>query len=326
MIIRKCPFCRRELKSGSGHIYKCDKNTYKYDKDKTKFLYINYNFPEITDSKNLEKEYVVNNLSLPDIKTKYGIDFKSVIFLLNNFNIKRRSSSESAKSISVPKQRKTIMDKHGVEWSSQLESVKELKRNNNLEKFGVDNIWKSDWFKQNRDNFFIEKHGLSVSDYNKLHWLSLSEDEQKNHMMNSVQKSSIESSIELRIKSLLDMMNIQYTSQMKLKSSKNSLYFFDICISDILIEINGDFWHANPNKYKKGDILKFPKKEVSSDELWLKDKIKKKDANKIGYNVVYLWESFIRKSSNEELIETLKDIIENKNYKDRNYEHIKVKS
>jgi G:T-mismatch repair DNA endonuclease (very short patch repair protein) len=144
--------------------------------------------------------------------------------------------------------------------------------------------------------------------------------------MNSVQKSSIESSIELRIKSLLDMMNIQYTSQMKLKSSKNSLYFFDICIGDILIEINGDFWHANPNKYKKGDILKFPKKEVSSDELWLKDKIKKKDANKIGYNVVYLWESFIRKSSNEELIETLKDIIENKNYKDRNYEHIKVKS
>jgi hypothetical protein len=326
MIIRKCPFCRRELKNGSSHIYKCDKNTYKYDKDKTKFLYINYNFPEITDSKNLEEEYVVNNLSLPDIKTKYGIDFKSVIFLLNNFNIKRRSSSESAKSISVPKQRKTIMDKHGVKWSSQLESVKELKRNNNLEKFGVDNIWKSDWFKENRDNFFIEKHGLSVSEYNKLHWLSLSENEQRNHMINSVQKSSIESSIELRIKSLLDMMYIQYTSQMKLKSSKNSLYFFDICIGDILIEINGDFWHANPNKYKKGDILKFPKKEVSSDELWLKDKIKKKDAIKKGYNVVYLWESFIRKSSNEELIETLKDIIENKNYKDRNYEHIKVKS
>ncbi len=112
---------------------------------------------------------------------------------------------------------------------------------------------------------------------------------------------------------------------MKLKSSKNSVYFFDICIGNILIEINGDFWHANPNKYKKGDILKFPKKEVFSDDIWLKDKIKKKDANKNGYNVVYLWESFIRKSSNEELIETLKDIIENKNYKDRNYEYIKIK-
>jgi hypothetical protein len=320
MKVRKCPFCGREFKGGSTHIYKCSDNNHKDNRDKTKFLYINYNFPEISDVKNLEEEYVINNLSLPDIKRKYGIDFKSVIFLLDNFNIKRRNSSESAKSISVPKQRKTIMDKHGVEWSSQIESVKELKRKNNIDKFGVDNIWKSDWFKENRDNFFIEKHGLNVSDYNKLYWLSLSEDEQKNHMINSVQKSSIESSIELRIKSLLDMMNIQYTSQMKIKSSNNSIYFFDICIGNILIEINGDFWHANPNKYKKGDILKFPKKEVISDELWLKDKIKRKDAIKKGYNVVYLWESFIRKSTNEYLIETLRDIIENKNYKDRNYE------
>ena len=32
MIIRKCPFCRRELKNGSSHIYKCDKNTYKDNK------------------------------------------------------------------------------------------------------------------------------------------------------------------------------------------------------------------------------------------------------------------------------------------------------
>lgn len=216
------------------------------------------------------------------------------------------------------------MDNYGVEWSSQMESVKELKRINNIKKFEVDNIWKSDWFKKNRDNFFIEKYGLNVSDYNKLYWLSLSEDEQKSHMINSVQKSSIESSIELRIKSLLDMMNIQYTSQMKIKSSQSSVYFFDICIGNVLIEINGDFWHANPEKYKKGDILKFPNKEVISDELWLKDKIKKKDANRIGYNVVYLWESFIRKSSNEELIETLKDIIEKKNYK--NYGYTKSKS
>lgn len=325
MIIRKCPFCRRELKSGSSHIYKCVNNIHKDNKGKTKFLYINYNFPEITCLKNLEEEYVVNNLSLPDITRKYGIDSKSITFLLDSFNIKRRNISESAISISVPKQKKLMMDKYGVEWSSQLESVKQLKRNNNLEKFGVDNIWKSDWFKENRDYFFIEKHGLNVSDYNKLYWLSLSEDEQKNHMIRSVQKSSIESSIELKIKLLLDMMNIQYISQMKIKSSKGSIYFFDICIGNILIEINGDFWHANPSKYKKGDILKFPKKEVISDELWLKDKIKKKDANKIGYRVVYLWESFIRKSSNEELIETIKDIIENKNYKDRNYEYIKIK-
>lgn len=321
MIIRKCPFCEVEFKGGSSHIYKCLKNSNRNDKVKTKFLYIKYNFPEISSEKELEKEYILNNLSLPDIRKKYGIDFKSTIFLLDFFNIKRRNISDSAKSISVPKHRKTLMEKYGVEWNSQLESVKELKRSNNIEKFGVDNIWKSDWFKENRDNFYIEKHGMSVSEYNKLYWLSLSDEDKKNHMVNSVQKSTIESSIELRIKSLLDIIGIQYISQKKLSSRNGSIYFFDICIGNVLIEINGDFWHGNPLKYKKNDILKFPKKEVLCESLWTKDKIKKGDATKLGYNVVYLWESFIRKSTNEELIKELIDIIENKNYKERNYDN-----
>lgn len=112
MIIRKCPFCERELKSGSGHIHKCVKNVHKGDKSRTKFLYISYNFPVISNIRKLEEEYVMNNLSLPDINKKYGIDSKSITFLLDNFNIKRRSISDSAISISVPKQRKTMMRKY----------------------------------------------------------------------------------------------------------------------------------------------------------------------------------------------------------------------
>lgn len=323
MIIRTCPFCLRKLISGSGHIYKCDKNNYKDDKYKTKFLYINYNFPEITNIKNLEEEYIVNNLSLPDINKKYGIDFKSVTFLLDYFNIKRRNISDSAISISVPKQRKLMTEKYGVEWGSQLESVKELKRENNLQKFGVDNIWKTEWFKKNRDRFYLEKFGMNLSEYNKLYWLSLSEDEQKEHMINSVGKSSINSSIEIRIKSILDMMCIEYTSQKKIKNGKGSLYFFDICINDILIEINGDFWHANPQKYKNNDILKFPKREIIAENLWLKDKIKYKEGRKNGYSVVYLWESLIRISSNSELEEILEDIINKRNFKKYGYYQIK---
>jgi len=320
---RKCPFCDRELKKGSNHIYKCKYNNYKDNKDKTKYLYINYNFPDLTDLKNLEREYVINNLSLPDINKKYGIDSKSIVFLLDRFNIKRRSISESAKSISVPKQKKKMIENYGVEWSSQLDSVKDLKRKNNIEKFGVDNIWKSDWFKENRDNFFIEKHGMNVSDYNKLYWLNLSEEKQREHMINSVQKSSISSSIELRIKSILDLMNIEYTSQKKIKNGNSSLYFFDICIGDILIEVNGDFWHANPLKYKKNDILKFPKKEVIAESLWIKDKIKQKEGIKNGYNVVYLWENLIRNSSDLDIEEILEDIINKRNFKKYGYSQSK---
>lgn len=324
MKIRKCPFCFIDFKGGSRHIYTCRENKDTFlNKNEIKYLFYKFNFKEICDKEILEHEYLSCNLSLVDIRDKYKIDFKSTIFLLDFFNIKKRNSSDSAKIISVPKQRKTIFKKHGVKWSSQIESVKELKRKNNIERYGVDNIWKSDWFKTNRDNFFIEKHGMNVSEYNKLYWLKLSEDDKKNHMINSVFKSSINSSIELRIKSILDMMCIEYISQKKIKNGKGSLYFFDICVGDILIEINGDFWHANPQKYKNKDILKFPKKEIIAESLWIKDKNKYKEGRKNGYNIVYLWENFIRNSTNEILIETLKDIIKDRKFKKYGYNQSK---
>jgi len=318
IVIRKCPFCGFIMNGGSPHIYHCGKIN-NINKTEIRYLYIKHNFPEISNFYVLKKEYIDNIRSLPDIRKEYNIDYKSILYLIDYFGLKRRTCSESSILISVPKQKKTMIENYGVEWSSQLESVKELKRKKCLLKYGVDNVWKSDWFKENRDKFFLEKYGLNISDYNKLHWENLSEEDKVSHMVNSIQKACIFSSIELRIKVLLDFMSIQYISQMKMNNNKNGIYFFDICIGNIIIEINGDFWHANPIKYKKDDILRFPKKEVLCYDIWQKDLLKKKTAIKNGYVVIYIWESFIKKSTDLELIEVLKDILENKNYKDRNY-------
>jgi G:T-mismatch repair DNA endonuclease (very short patch repair protein) len=323
--LRECPVCFKVLENGSAHIYKCGKSK-EINKEEVKFLYIKHNFSEISNEEKLKEEYEVNMFSLPDIRNKYGLDFKSILFLLDYFKIKRRSGSESSILISVPKQKITMKKNYGVEWSSQLESVKELKRQKNIEKFGVDNIWKSNWFKENQDRFFFDKHGMDRSEYNKQYWNSLPEEDKKEHILKSLTKSSIESSIELKIKAILDIMNIQYISQMKIFGKLGNIYLFDICVGNILIEVNGDFWHANPNKYKSGDILRIPGREKTSEEIWKRDQNKRLDAEKKGFNVVYLWECFIRKSSNEELIEVLKDIIFNKNFKDRNYADIKSKS
>jgi very-short-patch-repair endonuclease len=56
--------------------------------------------------------------------------------------------------------------------------------------------------------------------------------------------------------------------------------------------------------------LKFPKKEIICESLWTKDAKKKEIALKKGYNVVYLWESFIRNSSDDEIIDELKKILD----------------
>jgi hypothetical protein len=313
--MRRCPYCLKELNGGSKHIYHC--STDKPMKE-IKFEYISFNFPEISSEDKLKDIYCNQILSLTDIRKMYGIDFKSTIFLLDYFKIPKRSISESAVKISTPKQRKKLMKKYGVDWSSKLDFVKEKKRQTNLYKHGVDNIWKSDWFKKNRDRFFLEKYGMSVSEYNKNHWDNMSEENQRKHMLNSAFKSSTESSIEIVIKKILDIMCIEYVSQFTLRSDK-SIFFFDIKIGDILIEVNGDFWHGNPLIYKSSDFLKFPKKEVMCENLWKKDINKKNIALNKGYKVVYLWESFIKNSSYDELINTLGEIlIENKLY-DRNY-------
>ena len=122
---------------------------------------------------------------------------------------------------------------------------------------------------------------------------------------------------------ILDSIGIQYVSQ-KIIKENGKIYFFDICIKDIMIEINGDFWHANPYKYKSSDLLKFPKKDVLVSDIWKKDLNKKNCAIKNKYNVVYLWESYIKKTPNEKIIDDLIDIIENKNFIDKNeYKGIK---
>ena len=184
-MIRKCPFCKIVLNSGSGHIYKCKELDHPKSKEDIKFLYIEYNFPSISNKEILSREYFDNGKSLPDIKREYEIDYKSVLFLLKYYSLKSRTSSESSLLISVPKQRITMKEKYGIDWSSQLESVKEIKRANNNLKYGVDNIWKSQWFKDNLDKFYLEKYGIDRSQFNKNHWNSLSPIEQSNHMLKS---------------------------------------------------------------------------------------------------------------------------------------------
>jgi endogenous inhibitor of DNA gyrase (YacG/DUF329 family)/G:T-mismatch repair DNA endonuclease (very short patch repair protein) len=71
-------------------------------------------------------------------------------------------------------------------------------------------------------------------------------------------------------------------------------YKHDIFLSDynLAIEINGDYWHCNPNKYK---IIEYKQQR----ECIRKDKSKHKYVkNKYGYEILYLWESDINKNFN----------------------------
>jgi hypothetical protein len=70
-------------------------------------------------------------------------------------------------------------------------------------------------------------------------------------------------------------------------------YVFDIYISslNLLIEVNGDYWHLNPTKYKHDYIDET--RNVIAAGVWQADLTKREEAIKQGFIVTTIWESDI---------------------------------
>lgn len=120
------------------------------------------------------------------------------------------------------------------------------------------------------------------------------------------------------IQNLLDMLPIEYVQNCKCSLMNNEIYlmekqslktyFYDLCFIDhkIIIEFNGDFWHANPMLYKIDDVLNFPKsKKIIAGDLWNKDEEKRKLAEKSGYNILTVWENAFNKNKTQTILETV---------------------
>jgi hypothetical protein len=77
--------------------------------------------------------------------------------------------------------------------------------------------------------------------------------------------------------------------------TNSRLRVYDIRVGKVLIELNGDFWHANPSKYAPNDVIKFPRRPPCfASDLWSRDAQKVGDAIKQGYRVVTLWEQELK--------------------------------
>lgn len=66
----------------------------------------------------------------------------------------------------------------------------------------------------------------------------------------------------------------------------------ELCASKkIVIEINGDYIHANPKKYSADDIIRIPGDSYTAAEKWERDAKKKAYLESKGYCVFVIWES-----------------------------------
>jgi len=310
--VKKCPYCQNTINLCDGnHIYRCGNKNGLYDKKQIKYEFISFNFPKISNSDILKKEYEVDLKSLPMLKKEYGIDFKSVIFLLDYFSIKKRSISESSIKISRNKFVKTMMDRYNTDNPSRVDEFKKKREQTCIDRFGVDNIRKIRNFLKIVEKTVKEKYGITYSELKsqigKKVWEKLTDEERNIWLDKSIRsdkcfnnnknKGYHSSKLETSVQEILNKMGVTYTTQFCLKINKMRR-FYDFLLVDIklIIEVNGDYWHANPKLYERTDILNYKFGIKTAEDIWNKDKIKKDLAEKKGYHLMYIWESEIHEN------------------------------
>jgi len=94
------------------------------------------------------------------------------------------------------------------------------------------------------------------------------------------------SNLEKTFAKILDKLNIKY-QQFYYAESIKSFYDFYIPKYNLIIEVDGDFWHCNPNSK-----FSIPKYKTQKRNI-IKDNIKNDWAIKNGYKLLRFWEDDI---------------------------------
>ena len=230
------------------------------------------------------------------------VKFHQIASLMKNYGVsnsyqipevKRAAKEKSLQKHSVEhwtntkRSRRTFKKKTGYENPSQDPSVKEKKAKTCLKNFGVENPSKSPEITKKKIETCLENYGVEYGYMIDRH----------------IAYNSI-SSLNKRMYKILDENNIKHQKEFRIYA--NGTYrAYDIMIEDfkLIDELNGDFWHANPKMFKSEDLLNFPHiGKIQAQKIWEHDAQKKQLAIDNGYNIMYFWESDLKKMSDSEIV------------------------
>jgi len=151
-----------------------------------------------------------------------------------------------------------------------------------------------------------EDHKIKIQKAAELRWLNPEEREKQSHRrMEYIIKNGfqVKSKLEYKFKDILFnefgfIDDVHYYSQYYVREIK-SLYDFKIKGKDIIIEVDGDFWHCNPNTKFNLPMYAAQKSNLKQDEIknnWCVDN---------GFKLLRFWETDIN-TKPEDVINILK--------------------
>lgn len=277
-MLKECPICKKKVKQiNARHIKKCFGDDKEY-----KFKYIIHNYPKATKEE-IYKLYKIEKWSIPMICNHFLMDIKSVCYLINFYGIKIRSIKET-RQLKEYKERfeKTNIEKYGAKNPLSKNTVPYIKRNQTvLDKYGCENVFQ-------RLDLFVENWG-NLGKHSQISYLN-------KFLYDVLREMEIEFKPEFHIKYKADDGKIRWKK-------------YDAKVKNVLIEVNGDYWHANPIKYKETQEFVFPGGEkITAKQIWNMDKYKEEIALANGYTMLTIWENDI-KQNKDKVIENIKNYI-----------------
>lgn len=91
--------------------------------------------------------------------------------------------------------------------------------------------------------------------------------------------------MENRIEKILIENKIDFETQKQI-----SKYPYDFAFDNLILEVQGLYWHCDNRFYKEDDIIKRDGEQKLVQEIWQKDELKKDIAKKYGYEMFYQYE------------------------------------
>lgn len=341
----KCPFCEKEIKKGNGHHLKeceCFKSFLEREGQKISELYSEngYSVLELSDL------YKIPYTTVKRILKLENIELRNLKKSKETNRVKQKYSETMMKNWGTPHNfskncpsrknwEKRLLEEEGItnvfQRKSVIEKIKNTLNENYTEdekyynyvkgstlQYWIEKLGEEDGLKKyqeicynkgksNNIKYYIEKYGEEKG--KKIFF-----DKIEAQIKKTLKKCGFQSSLNYRFKNILEKNNINFEQEKVLFDDDKKYFSYDFLIENVIFELNGDFWHANPKKYKENDLLNFPSKKRIVKEIWEHDKKKKHTAIKNGYEFVTIWESEFKKMSDAELIELIKSKI-NKNEK-----------
>jgi very-short-patch-repair endonuclease len=272
LTVNKCTHCGKEFPKNVGlhkHQLWCG--------SKTTFLK-KYNL-----SGKLNQEYLLCGSVLRFMeKFPYWKGHTQYYKLLKDFGVNVSIKASSNSEVVKKRRAEASILKHGVAHNFSKKHPSRITWEQKLLKEeGITNVFQRDSVKEKSLNTIIEKYG-SESYLNTL-------------KLHNARGKNVISSLNKKLFTILEELNISFSIECKLKTDK-SYYAYDVLLENKkLIEINGDYWHGNPNIYKETDIiLKGSSREVLVKDKWEHDLIKINHAKSQGYEVLVIWEQEIK--------------------------------